>query len=106
MSNYGAGWNVLISELRKSLEKIAPNLHVTDIREAQFGGLRFYYSDKGLTPQQQAAVDARVKRAEDTAWITCTICGELGRSAYTVTPPRARVFCEKHKPLEWNFIEG
>ena len=98
------GWNSLIQNMRADLNKIAPGLHLTEISESNLGGLQVYYSAKGLTPQQQVAVDARVKRAEEAAWQSCVICGSLGSPAYIFGLPYARVFCEEHKPTDWNFI--
>lgn len=98
------GWTGLIENLRSDLHKIAPGLHITEISESALGGLQVYYSSKGLTAQQGAAVDARVKRAEDAAWQTCRVCGSLGAPAYLLGVPHARVLCEKHKPADWNFI--
>ena len=100
------GWARLIQNLRDDLEKIAPDLHVTEISIGNMGQFRFYYSDKGLTPRQQVAVDARVKKAEEAAWQTCVVCGRLGSIAYTTPPPMARVFCEEHKPKDWNALDG
>lgn len=99
------GWSRLIRNLRDDLEKIAPGLHVTNISVSDMGKFQFYYSDKGLTPRQQVAVDARVKKAEEAAWQTCVVCGMLGKPAWTTPPPVARVFCAKHKPETWNSIE-
>ena len=98
------GWNGLIKNMRSDLDKIAPNLHITEISESALGGLQVYYSSKALTAQQAAAVDARVKRAEAAAWQTCRTCGSLGAPAYLLGVPHARVLCEKHKPTDWNFI--
>lgn len=99
------GWKSLIANLRADLERIAPGLHVTEITVSDMGRLLFYYSDKGLTAAQAAAVDARVARAEEAAWQTCVVCGSLGTFAYTTPPPMARVFCSKHKPQDWNEVE-
>lgn len=98
------GWTGLIENLRSDLHKIAPGLHITEISVSNLGGLQVYYSAKGLTPQQQIAVDARVKRAEEAAWQTCVICGRLGAPAYMLGVLHAKVLCETHKPKNWNFI--
>lgn len=100
------GWKKLIENLRADLERLAPGLHVTEISVSDMGRLLFYYSDKGLSARQQAAVDARVRRAEDAAWQTCVVCGRLGTLAYTTPPPLARVFCGEHKPQDWNSLDG
>lgn len=99
------GWSRLIRNLRGDLDKIAPGLHISEISVGDMGKFQFYYSDKGLTARQQAAVDARVVKAEDAAWQTCVVCGRLGQPAWITPPPMARVFCAEHKPLEWNTIE-
>lgn len=101
-----AGWKVLLDYLQRDLERIAPGLEATEINEGQYGALRFYYDRTGLTEAQAAAVEARVERAEQVAWQTCVICGRLGRPAWTATPPLARVYCETHKPKDWNHIEA
>ena len=100
------GWKRLVENLRADLERLAPGLHVTEVSVSDMGRMLFYYSDKGLSATQKAAVDARVKRAEEAAWQTCVVCGSLGTIAYTTPPPTARVFCEGHKPKEWNSLEG
>lgn len=100
------GWNKLVGNLRADLSKIAPGLHVTEIGVSDMGRLLFYYSASGLTTTQAAAVDARVKRAEDAAWQTCVVCGRLGNVAYTAPPPIARAFCKEHKPKDWNALDG
>lgn len=99
------GWESLIANLRADLHKIAPGLHVTEISVASTGRLQFNYSGKGLSARQQAAVDARVKRAEDTAWETCVVCGKHGRLAYNTEPLRARVVCPKHTPKDWQTLD-
>lgn len=100
------GWRTLVENLRKDLDRLAPNLHVTEISVSEFGQLRVYYSAKNLTPQQQVAVDNRVRKAESVAWQTCVVCGRMGQPAYIASPPMARVFCEEHRPQDWNTIEG
>lgn len=100
------GWKRLLANLRDDLDVIAPGLHVTGIGVSDMGRLQFYYSAKGLTQRQQAAVDARVLKAEDAAWQTCVVCGRLGSLAYITPPPMARVFCKEHKPKDWNALDG
>ena len=99
------GWKRLVENLRADLERLAPGLHVTEVSVSDMGRLLFYYSDKGLSATQQAAVDARVRKAEEAAWQTCVVCGRLGKPAWTTPPPMARVFCEAHMPKTWNSIE-
>lgn len=99
------GWNTLVADLQRDLARLAPGLEATEIGIGQMGALQFYYSLAGLTEAQAAAVNARVERAEKVAWQTCVVCGRLGTAAWTATPPLARVFCEAHKPKDWNFIE-
>lgn len=105
MAKYGKGWNQLISNLKEDVYRIAPNIEILDIREGQFGKLLFFYIGSDLTEKEKDLVNARVKRAEDVAWETCVECGRLGWSAWTREPPRARVFCKKHVPDGWTFIE-
>ena len=104
---YGKGWAKLVTVLVNDLRVIAPDIKLMEISEGRLGRLQAYYSDRNLTAQQMAAADRRVQRAEAVAWETCVECGEFGNPAYIYEPPleaRMRVFCEAHKPLDWNYV--
>lgn len=101
---YGKGWSSLISSLEKDLRKIAPGLQVRAVVEGKFGELVYSYELDGLTPKEANLVGYRVKRASDLALYTCTVCGEYGKMRYTKEPLKGRVYCDQHKPTDWDTL--
>ena len=104
LRRYPKGWWPIVRKLENDINRVSEQASINEIGESQYGELQCYYSPRNLTPQQQYLIDNIVERAEKVALETCVECGEYGRLAYTATPPRARVFCEEHKPLDWNIL--
>lgn len=104
MAKYGKGWERLVEDLKTRAEQAVPGIEIKDIQEGQFGKLLFTYSLSGLSDDQRYLMDSIAARAEKVAWQTCRVCGRLGKPAWITPPPLARVFCDKHKPDDWNFI--
>ena len=69
----GDGWFDLIYRLCKDLEKLDPNIQLTQVKE-KFGGLRAY-----LSCIPNARILARICQAEEESMVTCEECGKPGR---------------------------
>ena len=67
----GEGWRPIVTKLVDDIIKIAPNTHITQIKE-KFGGLRFYCDGDGGDE-----IYKLIEKAEQQSLLTCERCGTV-----------------------------
>jgi len=79
LGSYWAGWSMLLDALCTRLNGIleevpGASLTVECVKE-KFGGLRFYYSTRGLDAMRATIIDDAVMLAEEASEHICQRCG-------------------------------
>ena len=70
---YPEGWRDIVHRLHASIEVIAPDQKIEQIKE-KFGGLRYY-----VDVEDYEAVDLLIRLAEEESLRTCQVCGQPGK---------------------------
>jgi hypothetical protein len=69
------GWVAVIHDLATKLEKVCPNLVVTQVK-TKFGHLRFYYDNWDLRESLTEEIDRLIEEAEQATYLSCDACGQ------------------------------
>lgn len=95
------GWIRMVANMRKDLRTKVNDIKV-DVEQSQTGMLTVSYSPVNDD------IERTVEWYRRMALNTCSTCGEYGNLSYdpAVKAIHGRVYCTKHRPKGWEFIQN